>query len=372
MYIFPIERNKVVFESYSGRQISCNPLSIYQYLSAKDSKLKLVWSITPDCKIPEGMKVQTVIRNTLKYVYTIMTAHVYVTNGSYLTHIPFRRKQFIINTWHGGGAYKRNKEDDSCVSNLQKKIGKWMLEKEIRDASFFISSSVAFSDLICEDVGYSRKQLLEIGMPRNDIFFDRIQMENISCKVRDCLGLDQDTFCILYAPTYRKSYTNPAFNMELNINLLLECVCERFSLNKAILLYRGHNSFSKLSSSSFFEEKMFLDVSTYPNMQDLLCAADMLISDYSSCIWDFSFTYRPCILFVPDVDEYNKDRGFYTPIEEWGFPIAKSNVELTSVIQEFDQMKFNETMVRHHRMLGSFEKGNATEKVSNIILSKLY
>ena len=85
----------------------------------------------------------------------------------------------------------------------------------------------------------------------------------------------------------------------------------------------------------------------------------MLISDYSSTIWDYSFTYRPCILFTPDLDIYQHDRDFYIPIEEWGFPIAKSNDEIYSIIQKFDLDAFVQSMNRHHTMLSSFENANS-------------
>lgn len=108
------------------------------------------------------------------------------------------------------------------------------------------------------------------------------------------------------------------------------------------------------------------DVSDYPEMQDLLCTADMLITDYSSSVWDYSFTYRPCFLFTPDLEEYKKKTDFYTPIEEWGFPICKTNEELRKQIEAFDENKFKQAMIRHHENLGSYEKGTATEEVAKL------
>ena len=102
-------------------------------------------------------------------------------------------------------------------------------------------------------------------------------------------------------------------------------------------------------------------------MQDLLCAADMLISDYSSCIWDYSFTYKPCLLFVPDLKKYKSDRDFLIPIETWGFPLAETNDELVDIISDLDQNEFNDSMCYHHKLLGSYEKGIATEQICSII-----
>lgn len=371
MFIFPIKKNRIIFESYSGRQMSCNPLYIYRYLKKLYPELELIWSIDSSSLSQQKEESCYVVRNTLKYLYALITANVYVTNGGYTTHIPFRKRQLIINTWHGGGAYKRNKEDDSCSSMILRKMREYSVRKEINDTTFFLSSSKVFSDLICEDVGYHPFQMLEIGMPRNDILFNIDKTINKAREVRQKLGINEDVFCVLYAPTYRKSYVNPSFNMRLDISLLKNAIKHRFSYEKVILLFRGHNSFCLLKSDIEFSDKTVIDVSRYPDMQELLCAINMLISDYSSCIWDFSFTYKPCFLFVPDIEEYNRDRGFYMPIDQWGFPVSVSNEDLVKAIEDYDPIVFREAMERHHEQLGSFERGNATRKVADIIVSHI-
>lgn len=103
-------------------------------------------------------------------------------------------------------------------------------------------------------------------------------------------------------------------------------------------------------------------MSNYPYMQELLCATDMLISDYSSCIWDYSFIYRPCILFVQDLSDYQDKQNFYTPIESWGGAIAKTMHSLINNIETFDLEDFTYKMRKHHNNLESNEGGTATHK----------
>ena len=110
-----------------------------------------------------------------------------------------------------------------------------------------------------------------------------------------------------------------------------------------------------------------VDVSDYPDMQELLCAADILITDYSSSMWDYSFTYKPCFIYANDLDQYKIERDFHTPVNEWPFTIAISNEELAENILEFDQDKYIEKIKKHHHDLGSFEDGHATEKVAKLI-----
>jgi CDP-glycerol glycerophosphotransferase len=116
-------------------------------------------------------------------------------------------------------------------------------------------------------------------------------------------------------------------------------------------------------------QQAVIDVSDYPDMQDLLCAVDVLITDYSSSIWDFSFTHKPCFLYAPDLEEYKSNRDFYTPIEEWPFPLAKTNQELIENIKNFDSKEYIGKVNKHHKELGSYETGHATEHFCKLLFS---
>ena len=111
--------------------------------------------------------------------------------------------------------------------------------------------------------------------------------------------------------------------------------------------------------------------SDYQNTQDLLCAADMLISDYSSIIWDYSYTYRPCFLYVPDVKEYTSRYELITPIEEWGYPIATSMQELSNLILSYREEEYVSRIKRHHEILGSYERGNATKRFCDYLIPEI-
>jgi CDP-glycerol glycerophosphotransferase len=122
-------------------------------------------------------------------------------------------------------------------------------------------------------------------------------------------------------------------------------------------IYRSENNVSKT----------VISVSDYPDMQELLCATDVLITDYSSCMWDFSFTYKPCFLYAPDLEEYKEARSFYTQPKEWPFSIAESNEQFIENIKNFDKETYEQAVKRHHYNLGSYETGTATEQLCNIL-----
>ena len=116
-----------------------------------------------------------------------------------------------------------------------------------------------------------------------------------------------------------------------------------------------------------------VNVSDYPDMQELLCAADSLITDYSSCIWDYSLLARPCYLFVPDLDEYvNKEQGLFTPIESWYGVICRNNDELCeemvkAVSEATGRETFKAMAERQLSTFGSYETGQACAKLHKLV-----
>lgn len=106
-----------------------------------------------------------------------------------------------------------------------------------------------------------------------------------------------------------------------------------------------------------------IDVMEYPDMQELLCAADILITDYSSCVWDYAFLKRPCFLFVPDKEEYISNTGFYVSVDQWPFLQAGDMEELLRRIEEYKPDRAEVLIGEHLSKLGSYEKGECCRKV---------
>lgn len=104
-----------------------------------------------------------------------------------------------------------------------------------------------------------------------------------------------------------------------------------------------------------------IDVCDYPDMQELLCAADILITDYSSCVWDYAFLERPCFLFVPDKEEYTANTGFYVSVDEWPFEQAETMEEMVKQIEKYDNRIAGQRVKKHLDCLGSYEHGICCE-----------
>lgn len=357
-HLIPLKK-RIVFESFNGKQITCNPYYIYCYMKKQYPDYEYIWCYNKK----DDKSIRCVTRNSLAYIYYVLTSAVYITNDTIPQYIPFRKKQMVINTWHGGGSYKKTGLE------LDQKLCNWYnllnLKRAGKSTTHFLSSSEIFTEAAPKASFISDKKILPIGMPRNDIFFNQQQMEEANRKVRTLYNISDDDFIVLYAPTFRTTKVN----LQPDFLSISNAIKERFNPTKIYVFIRTHH-LMKISDITLPKD-LCINVSSYPYMQDLLATADMLISDYSSCIWDYSFTYRPCILYVPDLSQYKSIRDFHKPIETWGFPIAQTNEKMVDIIKNFDSNKFKQSMEKHHNTLNSYEKGTATATLCKFIILHL-
>lgn len=349
-----IEKNKVVFESFSGSVYGCNP----KYISRKlhelyGNKIKLVWAVKePEyfSNYVESDGIEFCKYRSKEHIHHRMTAKVYISNFLEATEIPKRKGQYYIQTWHGGGCYKKLGSSGKKYQSVHDR----RRNMQLNETDLFLVSSRFFEDTVVrKQLGYNG-ETEKCGMPRNDSLFLMDLEKNKAIKAN--LKIPEDVFVVLYAPTWS---TNSDKLEKLNPALITKTFEEKFG-RKCEILFRAHPNDKS-------DSKDMIDVSRYDDMQELLCISDALITDYSSSIWDYSFTYRPCFLFAPDVEWYTSNRGFGLPIDTWGFPVAKNNNELAEKIIKYSQSKFIDDMEQHHKTLFSYECGNASEKVSEIV-----
>ncbi|MDR1711099.1 MAG: CDP-glycerol glycerophosphotransferase family protein [Propionibacteriaceae bacterium] len=339
--------DKVFFDA--GGTYSCSPKAIFQGLGEANS----VWSLHrwEDC--PPGARA--VKWGSPAHYLELLTARVIVVNAALRPFLPIRAGQTVINTWHGGGAYKLTgggRRLDADIVYARRESGRTAL-------TWFLTSSRAFSEAAMSDMLVPPAKLLATGLPRNDVFFT--DTAAIAAATRRKLGLGDEAI-VLYAPTWRDANSHPT----LSVPQLVEALETRFG-KPFRCLYRGHpRAFTPRPAGAA------LDVTGYPDMQELLCAADVLVTDYSSSIWDFSLTGKPCFLYAPDLADYTLSPGFIRPIDDWRFPLATSNAELVAAIQAFDAAGFATAMDAHHADLGSYETGEATRAVCDIIARALH
>ena len=383
-FLFPVKSNSIIFNSQKGTQYACNPRYIFEYLIKRyGDKYQYVWVLqNPSenfCHLPY---VKTVSYNSLLYFFYQMTSKVIVANIPSPCYVPRRKCQFMIDTWHGGGAYKRvgiSVPKQNSLSGSSKNVisgtdvpdnAKWEYYKahyNALDTNMFLSSSKLFTEVMFDSQMLPRDAYYEIGMPRNDIFFTNYQKVAEKAKYR--LGIEPGKKVMLFAPTYRGNMKSQHNDVVLNIAMCMNAAKSRWG-GEWTFVYRMHIFSSSLDKAKIPSDA--IDASGYDEMQELLCMADVFITDYSSSQWDFALTKKPAFLFTPDLNYYlHEDRGFYTSIDDWAFPYAKSNEELADLILHFDEKAHLNKVQKHLELLGSFEDGHATEKVCEIIAKQM-
>lgn len=356
-HLFPIKKNRIFFSAYSGNQYACNPRYISEALEKQyPGQFEKVWCYRSQAFRTDDPGIRFVRFQSWDYFRLLLTSQVVVLNDlQHCSYLPFRKKQTVIQTWHGCGLYKKVGRDvpDNTVWNDRR------LTWTTRSISLFLSGAEQFSQTVIRGAFGYNGRILEIGLPRNDILLDPQRSAEIAVSVRGALHVPATSKLILYAPTFRKSGESAAFRPE--IDSVIAACRHRFG-GDFVLLVRSHYLLSEK-----VKDGNCLDVSDYPDMQRLLCAADVLISDYSSCIWDFSLTGKPCFVFAPDLGAYRVDRDFYMDVTDWPFPLAQSNEELVSCIEHFDPAAYTACLSQHFETLGCRESGHAAQTTAEAI-----
>ena len=382
--LFPVKSNRVIFNSQKGTQYACNPRYIFEYLIKRyGDKYQYVWVLqNPSENLCHLPYVKTVSYNSVFYFFYQMTSKVIVANIPSPCYVPRRKSQFMLDTWHGGGAYKRvgiSVPKQNSLSGSSRNVisgtdvpdnAKWEYYKayyNALDTNMFLSSSKMFTEVMFDSQMLPRDAYYEIGMPRNDIFFASYQ--RVAEKAKHRLGIEPGKKVMLFAPTYRGNLKSQHNDVVLDIAKCLNAAESRWG-GEWVFVYRMHIFSSSLDKAKIPSDA--IDASGYDEMQELLCMADVFITDYSSSQWDFALTKKPAFLFTPDLNYYlHEDRGFYTSIDDWAFPYAKSNEELADLILHFDEKAHLNKVQKHLELLGTFEDGHATEKVCEIIAKQM-
>lgn len=374
---YPIQRNKIVFDNYRCKDYGCNPKYVAQKLIERGSgKYDLVWVISRENiehnELPDQFR--TVPYGSPASFWEYATAKLWVSNFHKVANVKYgllkRKGQFFIQMWHGSLGIKKIDGDVSALRELKG----WLpaAVKSSRMVDYWISNSSyetnvyksAFFDVRDENI-------LIYGHPRNDIFFDAVAMRNAYRKVAVRYGLEGRRF-LLYAPTFREKCRKDGeidrrtngYNIDFSI--LLTHIRQRFG-GEWVILIRQHPRLRDIEMDSIPSNADIIDVTHYADIQELLAASDCLVTDYSSCAFDFMLTRRPVFLFAADKDEFEKERGFYYPLENTPFPLACDNEGLMKNIDFFEEEAYLEKVKRFLEEKGCMEDGHASERVVDLI-----
>jgi len=359
--IFPIQKNKIFIQNFYGKGYGCNPKYLVEEILRCKLNFILVWAVKPEFSKDFPQTVKTVPYNSILSIYEEVTAKIWIDNCRKPSYVRKRKVQYYIQTWHGIVGLKRVEKD------CEQQLSTHYIKKAKHDstlANLFISDSKFTSDLYRSAFWYNGK-ILECGSPRYDILINSDQ--DIKNKVRRYFHITDNTKIVLYAPTFRDTFSPDVYN--INYELILNAL-EEHTNGSWVFLTRMHPHFSNKSIFIEYNEKIF-NANNYNDIQELLLTSDMLITDYSSCINEFALMNKPAFLYISDYEQYKKERDFYFDLFSLPFPCAINNSELIQKIINFDNDHYLHSLKEFFIKVGIVKDGNASQKVVDRIIMEI-
>lgn len=366
--IIPINKRVIVFESNMGRNYTGNPKAIYEEMVAQglDKKYRCYFMFDNVATSIPGSAIK-IRRTRIRYFFLMGIAGIWVSDSRMPNYIKKRKGVHYIQTWHGTPLKKLALDMDSVnmagETNIEKYKRSFFLNTRTWD--YLISQNNYSSEIFKRAFAFD-KTMLEIGYPRNDILFKGNTPEYIH-KLKKEMGLPLDKKILLYAPTWRDNeyYDKGAykFNQAMDFSLLKEQFGDEFiCIVKYHYLVKDNIDWSTYGGF-VYEFNMCEDISA------LYLVADMLITDYSSVMFDYSLLKRPMFFFTYDLEDYRDNlRGFYFDfIEEAPGPIVSTTRELVDSIKTYNEKEYEEKYKAFYQKYNHADDGKASAKVVEVI-----
>jgi CDP-glycerol glycerophosphotransferase len=347
------------FEAWRGRHAD-SPRAISDALRHRDAGVRQFW-VTDGSGGPVGGATM-LRRHRAGYFARLLTSDLIFSNDIISKHLVKGRGTYV-QCWHGmplkaiGHDEVDSKYDD--VAHLKR------MERDVKKWDFLVSSSPECTTIFRRAFGFEGT-VLETGLPRNDVL-SRDPDNAIRNRVRSQLGLTPEALVALYAPTWRDDSRGADGRFVQPDPPHFERIARATGV---VFLHRLHKNVARS------EQPLLggVNVSAYPDIADLYLAADLLISDYSSAIFDFAITAKPIILHVPDLEHYRNDlRPLYFTYEDWApGPMTMTDDDLVDHLRAARQITehYGERLQRFRQRFCPFDDGFASDRVLDAALSR--
>lgn len=356
--VFPVKNNKVLFISYYGGFYNDNPMMISHELE-NNPDIEVVWGFEENISIPSHVRGVRV--SSLRFLYELATAKVWVDNCRKRIWTVKRKNQYYIQTWHGNLGNKR--VEGAAIDTLSPDyIKRAKHDSDMTD--LMISGSTFFTTLIRKYFWYTG-EILECGTPRLDCFFRNQQL--VTERVRQYFELRENQGIILYAPTFRENRSLESYILDFE---QIRDSFEKLYNRQCVVLIRLHPNITEKADQIYYDQNV-LNASAYADLYELIIASDAVISDYSSLTFEAGLLYKPVFLYTPDLAEYIRERGFYWEIKELPFIMADREELLSKSIMNFNRKEYEHEVKVFNQQLGIIEDGKASERIAERIISVL-
>ena len=326
-------RDAVVYTSFLGRQFSDSPRAIHEELVRRDAPLEHLWVVRDGrCEVPDSA---TVLREgSREYHEALGRARFVVTNDHFPSWFSRRPDQVCLQTWHGTPLKRLGLDVSEMRRTVRRFERRW--EQQVANWQYVLSPN-RFSTPILRRAYAVEGEMLETGYPRVDVLA-RPDRDVLGRELRRRLGISGDARVVLYAPTYRDQVVDRRGRYRLDLRLDLERLREAVGRDTVILFRKHHYIVDAVPETA---DGFVQDVSAYPDGTELLLAADVLVTDYSSMMFDFANTGRPMLFYTYDLDAYQDEiRGFYFDFQASApGPMLRTTDELAGALRDLDGVR---------------------------------
>ena len=355
--LFPIKQNRIYFISNYGQRYSCNPRAFLEYLykNHKD-EFEFYYCLNHKTEeLPKDVKHHRLL--SIADLYYLNTSKYIVNNCRFHYFFAKRKEQVYIQTWHGGPIMYKKFEKDA--PNLP-----WTYTYMAKNDAQYIDILVAGSRQgkeVLDNCFFCDNKTVMTGNPRCDKLINPSEEERK--RLMSKFGLDENDYVVLYAPTFRNN--QKVVDSVLDNDKLREAFSKNANGKNVKILYRFHPNVAKESKKIKLEDYV-LNVTCYPDIQDLILVSDVMITDYSSCMFDMMISSKPCIIYTNDDKKYlTNERGVYFPTTSLPFPVAFTFEELLDTASVLSE-RLSEYLKAVEKFLNDFgviEDGKACERL---------
>lgn len=320
-------RDQVLVDSYASGHYGGDARALHEELVARGAELDVVWSVIDgQAVVPEG--VRAVARHGQEW-YEALARSRYVVSTDYrgVADLAKPSHQRVLQTWHGSPVTSVGLDDNGAAGRLGRG---WedQVRREAAQWDLLLSTGPASTAILRGAFDFSGP-VLESGLPRHDLLVAPDRDERARA-VRARLGVDADTKVVLYAPTYRPDREHGPDRYRLDLQLDLDEARKALG-DDHVLLVRPHPK--TVDTVPGADGGSVIDVSRWPDSRELLLAADVLVTDYSSLLVDFALTGRPMVFWMPDLDYYREhQRGLYVDVGDLPGPVVTTAEEMVDAV----------------------------------------
>lgn len=372
-----IVENRWVFTSFSGHY-SDSPKYLSIKLHEMNPSIEIVWCVSAQYKqlLPNyvvyaeyGSKeaneylasAAVIIDNVYGgRAFTVFGNHMLSKlKAKFLRFGFYKKQQMVYTTWHGTPLKKMGRDQ----------IGNNITGFECCNIKMLLGNQ--FTSDIMKHLTFNKIPIEVMGTPRNDILF--LNKDEV---IKESLGIPTDKKTLLFAPTFRndgkdvegKNLNKSGINQlnMINFERLFKSLHDKFG-GEWVLICRFHYHVAQMVDWAELNKKYngrIINGNLHDDMSEYLACADVLLTDASSCMFDFIITNKPCLLFFPDIDNYaNKERGFYIPIEKLPFPLATNFDDLITVIKRFNNDEYVKGIDKIRSEFGYMEDGESSQRI---------